>query len=288
MKRSNPRRPRRRVITTRDEQVVRLVHELRVATVAQIQLLAFSEGNRSGAQTRLGVLRQAGYLATLPVRAPNEPAIWVTTKRAREAFALASSADAQLTNTRVKYGRLSHDLAVNDIRVHFTRAVQANGHELAFWRDEVSLRPITIRHGVVPDALFQVVRVVGDRHPRSTFALEAEVSEKGERELKLKLGNFGQYFYGGRFNEDFGIRALRQLFLIRPGPGESGARQVKRVVSIASSLGSTLVRAVEIDAFLRTPPAEVFSASIWLQPGDSQPVPLFPPGGESDAQSLAA
>ena len=85
---SNPRRPRRIHLTERDERVVRLVHELGMATVEHVQLLEFGERNRSRAQTRLGLLRQAGYLETLPGRAPNEPAIWVASRRAIEAFGL--------------------------------------------------------------------------------------------------------------------------------------------------------------------------------------------------------
>ena len=86
---SNARRPRRIQLTARDERVVRIVHELAMATVEQVQLLEFGEKNRSRAQTRLGVLRKAGYLETLAGRAPNEPAVWVVSPRGVKVFGLA-------------------------------------------------------------------------------------------------------------------------------------------------------------------------------------------------------
>jgi hypothetical protein len=202
---SNARRPRRIQLTARDERVVRIVHELAMATVEQVQLLEFGEKNRSRAQTRLGVLRQAGYLETLAGRAPNAPAVWVVSRRGVKAFGLEET-DASVE--RVKYGRLSHDRAVTDCRVRIMLACREPGLELLAWRREEELRATTIRHGVLPDALFQVGRQDGDRAPKSTFALECEVSEKGERALKQKYANFGAYYYGGKFEQDFGTRAL--------------------------------------------------------------------------------
>jgi hypothetical protein len=283
---SNPRRPRRIQLAERDERVVRLVHELGIATVEHVQLLEFGEKNRSRAQTRLSVLRQVGYLETLPGRTPNAPAVWVATRRAIEAFGLPRAGEAGPVR-RVKYGRLNHDLAVNDCRVQFMRACREPGLELLSWRDEETLRPTTIRHGVLPDALFQIERNDGEHRPKSTFALECEVSEKGERALKQKYANFGAYYYGGRFEQDFGTKALRVLVLIRPSAGGSGERLVRRMTNLAKLVGVTFVRLAELEAFLKLPPAELFLRPIWSQPGVDGIVSLFP-GGDSHASQQVA
>lgn len=282
---SNARRPRRIQLTARDERVVRIVHELAMATVEQVQLLEFGEKNRSRAQTRLGVLRQAGYLETLAGRAPNAPAVWVVSRRGVKAFGLEET-DASVE--RVKYGRLSHDLAVTDCRVRIMLACRAPGLELLTWRREEELRATTIRHGVLPDALFQVGRQDAGRAPKSTFALECEVSEKGERALKQKYANFGAYYYGGKFEHDFGTKALRVLVLVRPEPGASGERFVRRMTTMATSVGVTFVRVVELATFLKLSPAELFFRPVWSQPGVDGPVPLFPAGGDTHAQQQVA
>ena len=51
--------------------------------------------------------------------------------------------------------------------------------------------------------------------PTVDFALGCEVSEKGDRALKQKYANFGAYYYGGKFEQDFGTKALRVLVLVR-------------------------------------------------------------------------
>ena len=115
---------------------------------------------------------------------PNEPAIWVASRRAVEAFGLGDGEEGAPVR-RIKYGRLNHDLAVNDCRVHVMRASREPGIELLSWRSEVELRATTIRHGVLPDALFQVARDDASRSPKATFALECEVSEKDSPLVRL-------------------------------------------------------------------------------------------------------
>lgn len=283
-KKNDPRRPRRITLTERDERVVRLVHELGIASVEQVQLLEFGERNRSRAQTRLGYLRRAGYLDSLPGRAPNEPAVWVVTPRAIEAFGLIGDDDSAPIR-RVKYGRLTHDLNVNDCRVQVIRACRQPGVELLSWRTEEDLRSTTIRHGVLPDALFKVERHDGSRRPKSLFALECEISEKGENALRIKYANFGAYYYGGRFEQDFGTKSLRVLVLVRPEPGASAERLVRRMTGLAKMVSATFVRVAELDAFVATTPAELFHRPIWSQPGVDGPVPLFTRGDAVEQQA---
>ncbi|MFN0146543.1 MAG: replication-relaxation family protein [Dehalococcoidia bacterium] len=272
-------------LTARDERVVRLVAELGATTVAQVQLLEFGERNRSRAQTRLGLLRQAGFLETLPGRAPNEPAVYLVSRRGQRALGLDEDAE-RAPLRRVAYGRLRHDLAVNDCRVHLLRAARKPGVTMVRWLPEDALRKVTLAHGLVPDAFFQVARQAGDLSPQSSFFLEVEVSEKGERALRQKLTNLGAYYYGGRFEQDFGTRALRVLVLVKPEPGASGERLVQRMTGLGKLVGVTFLRVAELNVFLAVPPPELFRRPIWSQPGVDAPVALFP-GGEAHEQRAA-
>ncbi len=270
-------------LTERDGRVVRLVGLLGMATVEQVKLLEFGEGNRSRAQTRLGVLRQVGLLDVLPGRLPNEPAIYVLSAKGRDLLAPIGGA-ADLRMRRVHYGRLRHDLAITDVRVRIMRTTTLRpGLRLVRWLDEEALRPITLPHGLLPDAWFQVERDAVGHSPRSAYFLEVEVSEKSERALKSKLIAMGAYLIGGKYAATFGTRSCRVLILIRPGPGGSAERLVRRTTELAHVAGVPYLRVAELNVFLGLRPDELFTAPIWSQPGVDKPVALFA-GGDSDDQ----
>ncbi len=276
-----PRLRRHLTLTARDRRVVAVVDELGLATVNQVQLLEFGLANRSRAQTRLGVLRRAGLLDVLPGRLPNEPAVYVTTRRARETLGLGDP--AELRSRRVHYGRLGHDLSVNDVRVRFSLAAREPGYRLVRWLDEAMLRPVTLNHGLLPDAWFQLERVRAGVPGKSAYFVEAEVSAKSERGLRAKLTAIGAYLFSGNYAASFGTKALRVLILIKPGPGESASRLVQRMTGLARLVGLPFVRVAELEEFLRLQPDEFFTAPIWSQPGVDGPVPLFA-GGSADEQ----
>ncbi len=264
-------------LTPRDVRVIRLVAELGIATVRQVTLLEFGEANRSRAQTRLHVSRQAGYLDVVPGRAPNEPAVYVVSRRGRRHLDVEVGPSEPVRRT--SHARLHHDLAINDCRVQIIRSAREPGIDLLRWATEAELRPITLSHGLLPDAFFQLARRAGEASPKSSYFLEVEISEKSEAALRQKLTNLGAYYYGGRFERDFGTRALRVLVLVKPEPGASINRLVRRITSLATQVGVTFVRVAPLDAFLSLPPAELFVRPIWRQPSIDGLVPLFP-GGE--------
>lgn len=276
------RRPRPFSLTPRDERVIRLIADFGMATVKQVALLEFGEGNRSRAQTRVFLCRQAGYLDVLPGRTPNEPAVYVVSRRGLRHFDLEDRPTGGLRRTARR--RLHHDLAVGDCRVQVIRATRVPGVDLLRWRTEAELRPTTLVHGLLPDAFFQVTRKAGDASPKSSYFLEVEVSEKGETALRQKLTNLGAYYYGGRFQQDFGTKALRILVLIKPEPGASIDRLVQRMTKLAAQVGVTFVRVAPLQDFLSIPPTETFVRPIWSQPGVDGFVALFP-GGEQHGQS---
>lgn len=272
-------------LTPRDERVIRLIADFGMATVKQVTLLEFGEGNRSRAQTRVLRCRQAGYLDVLPGRTPNEPAVYTISRRGLRLFDLADSTAGG--PRRVSRPRLHHDLAIGDCRVQVVRATREPGVDLVRWVSESDLRPITLAHGLLPDAFFQVARRAPGASPKSSYFLEVEVSEKGETALRQKLTNLGAYYYGGRFEQDFGTKALRVLIVVKPEPGASVERLVRRMINLATQVGVTFVRVAPLDTFLSIPPAELFLRPIWNQPGVDRLVALFP-GGEQHGQAQQA
>lgn len=274
-------------LTSRDEEVIRLIANFGMATVKQVTLLEFGERNRSRAQTRLFRCRQAGYLEVLPGRTPNEPAVYVVSRRG---LRLLDGAEGIAGGARRTSGgpRLHHDLAVGDCRVQVVRATREPGVDLLRWVTEPDLRPITLAHGIVPDAFFQVARRADGASPKSSYFLEVEVSEKGESALRQKLTNLGAYYYGGRFEQDFGTKALRVLFLVKPEPGASVERLVRRMANLAAQVGVTFVRVAPLNTFLSIPPRELFLRPVWNQPGVDGLVALFPGGEHGQDQQAAA
>lgn len=272
-------------LTPRDERVIRLIANFGMATVKQLTLLEFGDGNRSRAQTRLFRCRQAGYLDILPGRSPNEPAVYVVSRRGLRQLDLANGLAGGVR--RISRPRLHHDLAVGDCRVQVVRATREPGVALLRWVSESDLRPITLAHGILPDAFFQLARRAEGASPKSSYFLEVEVSEKGESALRQKLTNLGAYYYGGRFEQDFGTKALRVLFVVKPEPGASAERLVRRMTNLATQVGVTFVRIAPLNTFLSIPPAELFLRPVWNQPGVDGFVALFP-GGEQHGQAKQA
>ena len=144
---------------------------------------------------------------------PNEPAIYVVSRKAREVLGLGTSPE-DLHSRRVQYARLRHTIAINDCRVRIIRATRQPGLSLLRWLDEDALRPFTLAHGLLPDAWFQVERQSEGEPKKSAYFLEAEISEKGERALRQKLTSVGAYLYGGHYAATFGTKALRVLCLL--------------------------------------------------------------------------
>lgn len=285
---TNLRRARRHYRPTeRDLAVVREIWDAGLATREQVQTLFFSPANRSRAQTRIKLLRDHGYLEQVPGRFPNEPAVYVVSKRAAKLLGLGGP-EARTRSWAVSHARLQHSLAIADCRAQVAVAARESGPRLLRWLGEEGLRSITTTSGIVPDAYFQLERNTESGSRTSGFFLEVERTEKSERGLRNKLYGLGSYYYGGGYERDFGTKALRILVLVEPDPGLPGDRFAKRVAGLGRLMGVTLLRVAELQAFLATPPKELFFAPIWLRPGFEQPVALFGNGGAEDGQQAEA
>jgi hypothetical protein len=139
---------------------------------------------------------------------------------------------------------------------------------LAGWQDEDELMPLTLRHGVLPDAYFQIVRTAEEGERTSSFFLEVERSGKSERYWREKLRRLGKFYYGGEFERAFASRALRVLVLVSDDYGADPARAIKNLDRLAEETRVTFLRFASLKTFLEFGSPEVLTRSIWTRPGD--------------------
>lgn len=276
----------RMLVTERDRAIVEWVHEAGVSTREQIQRLLFSAGGRSRCQRRLTLLYRRRFLDRLPNRYPNVPDVYYLSRRSihglRLLRALTGEQPRVCSPNKVM---LPHTLDIVDCRVQIMRACRTSGVSLVRWLNEEELRYMTARDGILPDAYFQLARPAnGGMEKRSGFFLEVERSGKADRALTEKLRRYGAFYYGGGFEQRFGLRALRVLWLIGSEYGIEPDRQIDRMAKLAEAAGVTFLRFAALGAFLATPISDLLTRPDWRQPRSEGLVPLFSRTDRSDAQ----
>jgi hypothetical protein len=263
------------VPTARDREIVRWVHDVRVTTREQVQRLLFTEGGRSRCQERLTLLVRHRYLDRLPSGRANMPDVYVLSKRCVNGNRLLRSEGlVTASRQRIPVAKLQHALDIVSCRVELMRACQSAGMTLADWRDEDELMPQTLKHGVLPDAYFQIVRPTGEGERTSSFFLEVERSGKSERYWREKLRRLGRFYYGGEFERTFGSRALRVLVLVSDDYGADPARAIKRLVRLTEETRVTFLRFAPLAALLGGD-NDLLTRPIWVRPGDQSLSSLY-------------
>lgn len=270
-------RSKRIRLTERDREIVRWVQLVGVTTREQVQKLFFGHSGRSRCQERLTLLVRNKFLDRLAERNVNAPAVYCLSRRSLNGLRLLRC-DGQTIGTkhqRTSPARLQHTLDIVSCRVQLIRGCADAGMSLLRWLDEEELMPMTVRAGIIPDAYFQVVRRTSGGEKRSAFFLEVERSGKSERALKEKLRRYGEFYYGGRFEQAFGTRALRVLFLVGENFGIRPGQQIQRLAELAQDLGVTFFRFAPLRSFIEASAPDVLLGSIWVRPGASQLCSLF-------------
>ncbi len=164
LKRANAARVR---LTDRDQWLLEALAKMRFLTTTQIQTMCF--GTRSATNKCLRRLLNAGLVR-----------VWVRSLSGDNVYSLANSGRLVLANEgaaderyRVPRGldrNLEHLLAINTVRVHLARGLDATGGAILSWRSDWELRTPRLRR-IVPDAHFDVG---WDDQVHATFALEVE------------------------------------------------------------------------------------------------------------------
>ncbi len=264
-------------LTERDRAIVRWVFANRLATREQVQRLFFGPAARSRCQRRLTLLYRNRYLDRLPGRAVNAPDVYYLSRRSVPGLELlrALDPDAEVTPRRIRGPLVPHTLEVGDCRAALVQACASAGYSLTTWQDERVLATRMKDSGLLPDAYFQVARPAAQGATRAGFFLEVERSGKAASALAQRLGRYGRFYYGGQYEEAFGMRALRVLVLVGSDYGIHPRRQVARLAALSDAQGVTMCRFAPLEEFLAQDPTTLLSAPIWRRPGEEAACALF-------------
>ncbi len=267
-------------LTERDRQVVRWVHLAGLATREQVQKLLFTPGGRSRCQHRLTMLHRRRFLDKLPRRAMNMPDVYFVSRKSVNGLRLLRAAGESdpLSLRSLPAAKLEHSLDIVSCRVQILKACGAMGLALTTWLDEDELAGPMGKWGVVPDAYFQISRPTEVGEKRSGFFLEVERSGKRDRDVLEKFRRYHDYYYGGEFEREFGLKALRVLVLVGADYGLNAARRVLKFAELAARAEVPLMRFATLDGFLALQPHEALNAPIWRRPGSEDLVGLFEVG----------
>ena len=217
-------------LTTRDQQIVDWVYELRFTTQEQIGQLLFSPKASSSCRRRLTLLYHNGYLdrRLIPLRSrfgANRAAYCLDRRGAELVAFLRNSGRAGISWRPVDNDRelyfLLHTLGSNQVRICATLAARNLGYGLV-WTDERSLKIRTMRD-LIPDPKHEAERlaVIPDGYFRldtangvQCFALELDRATVEERPFKEKVRALGEWKVTGAYKRRFGTDSLRVLFVV--------------------------------------------------------------------------
>ncbi len=264
-------------LTERDIKIVEWVHSARISTREQLQKLFFTDGGRSRCQHRLTLLHRNRYLDTIQRSSSSYPNIYYISRRAVNGLRLLRSIYAENTVKvhAVPQIQIQHTLDIVSCRIAFTKACANVGYSLRFWLDTGALAKYMQAAGVIPDSYFQICRSTEDGEKISGFFLEVERSGKSEQALEKKFRLYGQLYYQGFYEEQFGTKALRILFLVGSDYGINPQRQIEKLMRICRRLNITIFRFCSLNEFLIQNSSNVLTAEIWDQPNVEERLSLF-------------
>jgi len=166
-------------------------------------------------------------------------------------------------------------LDIASCHIALLRACNASGYSLKGWLKEEELLEPMNDAGILPDAYFQIVRPTDDGPKTSGFFLELERSAKSRETLEERFKRLGDFYYGGRYEAIFGIKALRVLFIVGSDYGLNPEGQIKRLSAICEQLGVTFLRFAPLETISSYEAEQLLFSSIWRQPKEEKLVALF-------------
>ncbi len=264
-------------LTPRDIEIVRWVHGAHIATREQVQKLFFTNGGRSRCQHRLTLLHRNRYLDTVQRSSPNHPNIYYLSRRSVNGLRLLRSIYTEETvkARAVSQIQIQHTLDIGSCHIALIKACNATGYSLRFWLGMDALAKHIQTAGFIPDAYFQICRSTEDGEKMSGFFLEVERSGKSEQALEKKFRLYGELYYQGLYEAQFGTKALRILFLVGSDYGINPQRQIEKLIKICNKLNVTIFRFAPLKDFLALEPASTLFADIWRQPKEDRLSGLF-------------
>ena len=285
----HPRRPRYERaaqppalrLTPRDIAILQAVADYQLLRRDQIQALFFPS-----VRTCVRALARLYHHAYLDRLRPyvlwgtgDSPAIYTLDRKGTALLVgLGDAVTFRRKETEIRSLFLHHALAVNDVRIAVTRAVQIGGMALAQWLTEREFlqRPDTVemetadgtrrRRQIRPDAFF----VIRQQFYTSRFLLEVDLATEDNPRFgrdKVKPGLL--YLKSAAYKQRFGYNSGRWLVV---------TTSEKRLHNLKHQTEAVAGRAASVfyfTTFAQVSPATILTAPIWRRGGETTLRPLL-------------
>jgi hypothetical protein len=263
------------VLTDRDREIIRAVHENRFLRRDQIERLFFS--TTAAANARLLALYQHRFLDRLylPVELGSSQAAYAldvqgATLIAREEHLHLSQVTWRRKHNRVEFFFLEHTVLTAEL--HVALQVALRGREdisLLEWRRDAFLTREKFpdleyderRLIVAPDAFFGLALPEGTAY----FFVEVDLGTETLERFRRKIVAYQEYWRSGRYHERYGHANFRVLTI-----GE-GPQRLANLITLAGEEGAK-------NMFLFAPASEVSArvlGPIWFKPNSLDPTTLL-------------
>ncbi len=269
------------VMTARDIRILESLDAYRYLTAGQIQSLHWDTQISVSCRVRLRKLFVHGYVDRIPLQdgfQRGSVPVYVLSQKGAVALAeIRSASGKELDWSRkhkdVKPLFIQHWLALNDVRIAFTRAAKREGHELRDWRYESEVwdeyevldgqKGAKTRKQFRPDA-WLVYTAPSPDHPtrRIGFAAFIELdraTESGTRWRTEVVPRYQTYLASGRFAQQF--KPLERFWVLVVTTSWARARHLAEIVS-ASDIAHVFWLTVQKEVT-----SETILNPIWIRPG---------------------
>jgi hypothetical protein len=265
----------RMVLTERDKQIVRSVHENRFLKRDQIERLFFT--TTTATNGRLLKLYQHHFLDRLylPVDVGSSQAVYALDRAgvdlvASELGVPKSHISWRRKHNRVEFFFLEHTVGVAELNVALQVALHKREDiELLFWRREVFLPREKVqdpedwegRIHLLPDAFFGLALP----HGRSFFFVEVDMGTETLERYRRKVVAYQQYWRSGAYHERYGYKNFRVLTIAE------GAERLGNLIRVAGGEGAKnmFLFATSRDVSSRVP------EPIWFKPNTQHPITIL-------------
>lgn len=265
----------RMVLTERDREIIRAVHENRFLRRDQIERLFFS--TTAAANARLLLLFQHHFLDRLylPVAVGSSQAVYALDREGARLIAHGEHLHlSQVTwkrkHNRVEFFFLEHTVAVSELHVALEVASRARDDVMvAEWKREGFLTREKLRDPedderrlfVSPDAFFALAVPGGSMY----FFVEVDLGTETLERFRRKIRAYQEYYRTGRYEERHDHHSFRVLTV-----GESAGR-LANLIEVAHEEGAGKM-------FLFGMASQISAAAfgpVWFHPGSLDPSSLL-------------
>jgi hypothetical protein len=250
-------------------------------------------------RVRLKQLYEAGYLTRreMPTtsRQGKLPYLYFLTKKAvkrlaKEAGEPLSEMDWRPEQNEIGFGKMSHLMAINDVRLSLGIAVEEAEYIIPNWLTERELKRLklkaavpgsrgrTRRAALIPDAFFSLFYPSPEEAQHYTYAQFLEVDRSTEHiglssdkeylnYFKTKIPRYLNFYRSGDYAAHFGFEQMRVLFVTTDEERLEKMKEAAEVLGGGEQFWLTTYEAITI-------PCQALAHPIWRIAGQNSHYPL--------------